>query len=1069
MKVLFAIRDDNNIVDTIVRKYQRDYNKKLVYKEVKNFTAILRELQQNNNYDRIVISDDIDEKINKSENKSKLILTKLKSIRSVALKDDKQIPIIFFSDNNKLTNYLYELNIYNGIIGTDITKKRIYELMLKPRNRLQAKDYYKINDEVVNKAKKTIEKVNKKNVENKIRKDEKKVVKSEKNKIVDTNKEKSNNLVSDVEKAIKYLNQVGLDEEKYVKKFDNICSKLSKEELQIVIKSLSLRTKKILKNNSSKYNKLVSVVVKDNEKTKAKEESTVKRGRGRPRKEKKEEEPAVKRKRGRPRKTVESIEENEPIKKNVEENKEKKTKLESKKKLEDKNKTVKKEKNEEDLDFEENDLLSKERKSFTKSKTKNKEKIEENLDEISKNKVDDDELDLDEKDDDLDDVKYNDQDLDEDDIEDDDDLDLDDEDDTDDIEDDDDLDLDEDDTDDIEDDDDLDLDEDDTDDIEDDDDLDLDEDDTDDIEDDDDLDLDEDDTDDIEDDDDIDLDDEDDTDDIEDDDDPDLDEDDADDIEDDDDLDLDDEDDTDDIEDDDDLDLDDEDDTDDIEDDDDLDLDDEDDTDDIEDDDDLDLDEDDTDDIEDDDDLNLDEDDTDDIEDDDDLDLDEDDTDDIEDNDDLNIDEDDTDNIDDDHNNKENTSNSSAINNNTEDDEIFDLDDNEFYDEKNAKSSENKNDDDFVFDVDDEKSDDEDVDDSLNLVSDTDDDDILNLDDEFNIEDTNKNENSADDDDADILNLDNDDLKVDDNQIGINQPGQFSGIRNKNYNPNYDISKQINEINGNTDRGKTEEEKRITIPEEKKIVAFVGAHGNGTSFIINNLALLLSEQGIKTAIVDLTKNKNSYYIFTQNEERLRGIAYSCFEKLKSGISDGIIVNKNLTVYTSLPNADSEIENKETAINTLLSEFSLVLFDCDTETDQEYFEIAQEIYLVQSLDVLTIQPLTTLLKKLKMNKLLNEEKLRILINKDLRVNKLNERILISAMSVYNSPDTTYQLDLFNRDKIGYLTIPFEEKNYSKYLDELADCKLTIRGYSKNLISSFNKLAKFVYPINGKKRK
>ena len=905
MKVLFAIRDDNNIVDTIVRKYQRDYNKKLVYKEVKNFTAILRELQQNNNYDRIVISDDIDEKINKSENKSKLILTKLKSIRSVALKDDKQIPIIFFSDNNKLTNYLYELNIYNGIIGTDITKKRIYELMLKPRNRLQAKDYYKINDEVVNKAKKTIEKVNKKNVENKIRKDEKKVVKSEKNKIVDTNKEKSNNLVSDVEKAIKYLNQVGLDEEKYVKKFDNICSKLSKEELQIVIKSLSLRTKKILKNNSSKYNKLVSVVVKDNEKTKAKEESTVKRGRGRPRKEKKEEEPAVKRKRGRPRKTVESIEENEPIKKNVEENKEKKTKLESKKKLEDKNKTVKKEKNEEDLDFEENDLLSKERKSFTKSKTKNKEKIEENLDEISKNKVDDDELDLDEKDDDLDDVKYNDQDLDEDDIEDDDDLDLDDE--------------------------------------------------------------------------------------------------------------------------------------------------------------------DDTDDIEDDDDLDLDEDDTDDIEDDDDLDLDEDDTDDIEDNDDLNIDEDDTDNIDDDHNNKENTSNSSAINNNTEDDEIFDLDDNEFYDEKNAKSSENKNDDDFVFDVDDEKSDDEDVDDSLNLVSDTDDDDILNLDDEFNIEDTNKNENSADDDDADILNLDNDDLKVDDNQIGINQPGQFSGIRNKNYNPNYDISKQINEINGNTDRGKTEEEKRITIPEEKKIVAFVGAHGNGTSFIINNLALLLSEQGIKTAIVDLTKNKNSYYIFTQNEERLRGIAYSCFEKLKSGISDGIIVNKNLTVYTSLPNADSEIENKETAINTLLSEFSLVLFDCDTETDQEYFEIAQEIYLVQSLDVLTIQPLTTLLKKLKMNKLLNEEKLRILINKDLRVNKLNERILISAMSVYNSPDTTYQLDLFNRDKIGYLTIPFEEKNYSKYLDELADCKLTIRGYSKNLISSFNKLAKFVYPINGKKRK
>ena len=117
MKVLFAIRDDNNIVDTIVRKYQRDYNKKIVYKEVKNFTAILRELQQNNNYDRIIIGDDIDQKINKSENKSKLILTKLKSIKSRALKNEKQIPIIFLSDNNKITKYLYENHIPLHIHG----------------------------------------------------------------------------------------------------------------------------------------------------------------------------------------------------------------------------------------------------------------------------------------------------------------------------------------------------------------------------------------------------------------------------------------------------------------------------------------------------------------------------------------------------------------------------------------------------------------------------------------------------------------------------------------------------------------------------------------------------------------------------------------------------------------------------------------------------------------------------------------------------------------------------------------------------------------------------------------
>ena len=936
MKVLFAIRDDNNIVDTIVRKYQRDYGKKIVYKEVNNFTAILRELQQNNNYDRIVISDDIDEKINKSENKSKLILAKLKSIRSVALKNNKQIPIIFLSNNKKMNKYLYELNIYNGINGADITKKRIYELTIKPRNKSQAGDYYNIKDEVINKKKKISEKDNKKNVEKTMKnnekntvENEKRTVKSKKSKEKSINEEKNNNSVSDVEKAVKYLNQIGLDEEKYVKKFDNICSKLSKEDLKTVIKSLSLRTKKILKKNSSKYNKLTSITENDNEKTektKIKEDSNVKRGRGRPRKEKKEEEePVVKRKRGRPRKTLNQTEEN-------------KTKTENKKKLEKSNKKIENENYEDDLDFEEDDLLKNNKKINVKSKVKDKKKNEENddLDEENiGNNIEDGKLNLDNADNTKED-----------------DLNLDD------IEDDDDLDLDDNDTDDIEDDDNLDLDDDDTDNIEDDDNLDLDDDDTDDI-DDNDLDLDDDDIDDI-------------------------------------------------------------------------------------DDDELNLDDDDTDDV-DDDDSDLDDDDTGDI-DDDNLDLDDDDTDDADD-DVLNLSDDDTD---DDLDDKKDANDNLTVNNYTEDDDIFDLDDNDFSDNKNVESGVSKNekdDDEFIFDLDDDE---EDTDNSTDVV--------------------NINDTKDDDDEADILNLDDDDLKVDDNQIEINnEPGQFSGIRNKNYNPNYDISRKINEINGNIDNEDTEAIKKIIIPDDKKIAAFVGTHGNGTSFVINNLALLLSEQGIKTAIIDLTKNKNSYYIFTQNEERLRGIAYSCFEKLKSGISDGIAVNKNLTVYTSLPNADSEIENKETAINTLLSEFSLILFDCDIETNQEYFEIAQDIYLVQSLDVLTIQPLTAFLKKLKMNKLLNEEKLKIIINKDLRVNKLNERILISAMSVYNSPDTTYQLDLFNRDKIGYLTIPFEEKNYSKYLDELAECKLTIRGYSKNLINSFNKLAKFVYPINGKKRK
>ena len=61
-----------------------------------------------------------------------------------------------------------------------------------------------------------------------------------------------------------------------------------------------------------------------------------------------------------------------------------------------------------------------------------------------------------------------------------------------------------------------------------------------------------------------------------------------------------------------------------------------------------------------------------------------------------------------------------------------------------------------------------------------------------------------------------------------------------------------------------------------KLVAFVGTSKNGTSFLVNSMAEILSRKGIKTAILDLTQNKNSYYIYTQNDEELRKIAFSLY-------------------------------------------------------------------------------------------------------------------------------------------------------------------------------------------------
>ena len=57
----------------------------------------------------------------------------------------------------------------------------------------------------------------------------------------------------------------------------------------------------------------------------------------------------------------------------------------------------------------------------------------------------------------------------------------------------------------------------------------------------------------------------------------------------------------------------------------------------------------------------------------------------------------------------------------------------------------------------------------------------------------------------------------------------------------------------------------------KKLATFVGTSKNGTSFIVNNLAQFISSTGVNTAILDTTKNRNSYYIYTKNEEELRNI------------------------------------------------------------------------------------------------------------------------------------------------------------------------------------------------------
>lgn len=253
------------------------------------------------------------------------------------------------------------------------------------------------------------------------------------------------------------------------------------------------------------------------------------------------------------------------------------------------------------------------------------------------------------------------------------------------------------------------------------------------------------------------------------------------------------------------------------------------------------------------------------------------------------------------------------------------------------------------------------------------------------------------------------------------------------------------------------------LTRDKKIVTFVGTSKNGTSFILNNLAELISSQGIDVAILDTTRNKNSYYIYTKNDENLRKIAFQSITNLVNGEARGIKVNNNLTVYTSLPGEDENITKVQPILETLLSNHTVILIDCDFETPIEYFSNAQEIYLVQSMDVLTIQPLTAFLRELKAKDALKESKIRIIINKYVKLKNVTEKAIIGGVSFYNDPAMSYMTELFNRNTVKYITVPFEEDIYARYLEGLVNCDITLKGYSKVFMQTLKQLSNSVYPL------
>ena len=151
MKVLFAVSNES-ISNSIVKKYQQMYKEIISSKNVYYFNAILKELQKDKTYDRIVISEDLEPFTNNNyEAIDNFIFEKLDSISDEAsTTSGEDIPIILIATDRRtksenLLIKLFGIGVYSTLIGQDRSVEEVCKLINKPRSKKEAKIYYKID------------------------------------------------------------------------------------------------------------------------------------------------------------------------------------------------------------------------------------------------------------------------------------------------------------------------------------------------------------------------------------------------------------------------------------------------------------------------------------------------------------------------------------------------------------------------------------------------------------------------------------------------------------------------------------------------------------------------------------------------------------------------------------------------------------------------------------------------------------------------------------------------------------------------------------------------------------
>jgi len=251
-----------------------------------------------------------------------------------------------------------------------------------------------------------------------------------------------------------------------------------------------------------------------------------------------------------------------------------------------------------------------------------------------------------------------------------------------------------------------------------------------------------------------------------------------------------------------------------------------------------------------------------------------------------------------------------------------------------------------------------------------------------------------------------------------------------------------------------------TPSDYKKAIAFIGAHKAGTTFIINAIASMLTSKGVKTAILDLTKNKDTYTIYAGNNSEYKEIAGNSIPNLAIG-QDVPLRLGDLSIYTGIPRVDRTKLDAMRAIEKIRNQNAVILVDCDFTTSIDIFRLVNNIFVIQDMDVTNILPITMFLKELKVRDI-ELDKVEVVVNKYIK-SSLSVGKIVEALSYYTNPEMTFVNELLSAS-VKRFVVPFDEQNYLRYVEALYNGKLNFEGFSDEFKEAIASVVHDIFPIS-----